>query len=86
MSCLRRHEYEAEVTYTNKDGAWWRYPVNLINKTCSCMLWEISGKPCVHAMFLLNVIGEKGKVDLYVSEYFSVANFRTYADNVPALL
>ena len=52
------------------------------------MRWQITSKPCIHTLFFLNIIGgEEGKVDPYVSEYFSVAKFRAaYADNVPALL
>ena len=88
MTCLRRNQLEAEVTYDNREGGHWRYPVNLKERTCSCMRWQITGKPCIHALFFLNIIrGEEGKVDPYVSEYFSVDKFqKTYEDNVPALL
>nr|XP_045083495.1 uncharacterized protein LOC120962420 [Aegilops tauschii subsp. strangulata] len=50
--------------------------------------WQIRGKPCIHALHLMTVIGSAdGEVDQYCSEYFSVAKFMvTYADNVPALL
>ena len=37
MTCLRRTELEAEVTYDNREGGHWRYPVNLKERTCSCM-------------------------------------------------
>ena len=62
--------------------------MNLKERTCSCMRWQITGKPCIHALFFLNIIGgEEGKVDPYVSEYSSVDKFRkTYEDNVSALL
>ena len=52
------------------------------------MRWQITGKPCIHALYFLNIIGdEQGKVDPYVCGYFSVDKFRkTYEDNVPALL
>ena len=87
MSLLRVNAIEAELTYVFRDCVW-RYPVNLGNKKCSCKRWEISGKPCIHALYFLNYIGgETGKVDPYVSEYFSVDKFKlAYADNVPALL
>ena len=46
------------------------------------------GKPCIHALHLMTVIGgEDGEVDKYCSEYFSAAKFRAaYAENVLALL
>ena len=56
-------------------------------KECSYNRWQLTGKPCIHALYFLLVLrGEKGKVDHYVSEYFSVAKLKAaYADNVPAL-
>ena len=88
MKCIRPSTYEAEVTYTDSKNREWRYPVNLATNECSCRQWQIRGKPCIHALHLMTVIGgEDGEVDLYCSEYLSVAKFRgAYAENVPALL
>jgi hypothetical protein len=88
MKCIRSSTYEGEVTYTDSKNRVWRYPVNLTARECSCRQWQIRGKPCIHALHLINVIGgADGEVDQYCSEYFSVAKFMaTYADNVPALL
>lgn len=88
MSYLRRKEHEAEVMYDNGQGGSWRYSLNLRERTCSCLQWQLTGKPCIHVLYFLNVIGgEQGKVYPYVSEYFSVERFqKTYEDNVPALL
>ncbi|XP_020185340.1 uncharacterized protein [Aegilops tauschii subsp. strangulata] len=88
MKCILPLTYEAEVTYTNNKNREWRYPVNLATNECSCRQWQIRGKPCIHALHLMTVIGgEDGEVDQYCSEYFSVAKFRAaYAENVPALL
>ena len=62
--------------------------MNLATKECSYRQWQISGKPYIHALHLMTVIGgEDGEVDQYCSEYFSVAKFRdAYAENVHALL
>ena len=62
--------------------------MNLATNECSCRQWQIRGKPCIHALHLMTVIGgEDGEVDQYCSEYFFVAKFRAaYAENVPALL
>ncbi|XP_020167209.1 uncharacterized protein [Aegilops tauschii subsp. strangulata] len=88
MKCIRPSTYEAEVTYTNSKNMEWRYPVNLATNECSRRQWQIRGKPCIHALHLMTIIGgEDGEVDQYCSEYFSVSKFRVaYAENVPALL
>ena len=88
MKFLRPSTYEAEVTYSDSKNREWRYPVNLATNECSCRQWQIRGKPCIHALHLMTIIGgEDGEVDQYCSEYFSVAKFRVaYAENVPALL
>jgi hypothetical protein len=81
MKCIRSDKYEGEVAYTDSKNRLWRYPVNLAARTCSCRQWQIHGKPGIHALHLITVIGgADGEVDQYCSEYFSVA------DNVPALL
>ncbi|KAE8798740.1 hypothetical protein D1007_25921 [Hordeum vulgare] len=88
MKCIRSGTYEGEVTYTDTKNRVWRYPVNLSTRECTCRQWQIRGKPCIHALHLMTVIGgADGEVDQYCSEYFSVAKFMAaYADNVPALL
>ena len=88
MKCIRSGTYEGEVTYTDTKNRVWRYPVNLSTRECTCRQWQIRGKPCIHVLHLMTVIGgADGEVDQYCSEYFSVAKFMAaYADNVPALL
>ncbi|XP_073365844.1 uncharacterized protein [Aegilops tauschii subsp. strangulata] len=88
MKCIRSGTYEGEVTYTDTKNRVWRYHVNLSTRECTCRQWQIRGKPCIHALHLMTVIGgADGEVDQYCSEYFSVAKFMAaYADNVPALL
>jgi hypothetical protein len=39
----------AKVTAPTSSRAAFRYVVNLELKTCSCRLWQVSGKPCKHA-------------------------------------
>ena len=88
MSCLlTKPDVEAKVTYNDTKGGSYRYPVDLAKKECHCNRWQLTGKPCIHALYFLLVLGgEKGKVDHYVSEYFSVAKLRSaYADSVPSL-
>jgi len=46
---LRCGNKTAEVTAPTSSGSSYRYAVNLELKTCSCRLWQVSGKPCKHA-------------------------------------
>ena len=64
VKCIRPSTYEAEVRYTDNKNREWRYPVNLATNECNCSQWQIRGKPCIHALHLMTVIGgEDGEVD-----------------------
>ena len=87
MTMIRRAPFEAEVTAKDRENREWRYPVNLEKKTCSCRQWQISGLPCIHALFFITSLrGPAAEIDQYVDEYYSVAKFNaTYAENVPSI-
>jgi hypothetical protein len=87
MSFVRRTPFEAEVTTFDKEKREWRYPVNLQSKTCSCRQRQITGLPCIHALyFITSLRGPAGEIDQYVHEYYLVARFdATYFDNVPSI-
>jgi len=54
---LRCGHGTAEVSAPTKSGALFRYAVNLELKTCSCRAWQVSGKPCRHALaFIENLV------------------------------
>ena len=87
MSIVRRSPTEAEVTATDSEKREWRYPVDLEHWSCSCRQWQITGKPCIHALFFITALrGEASGIDQYVHKYYSVDMFRaTYLENLPAL-
>ena len=65
----------AEVTMNR-----FRHAVNLEQKTCTCRAWQVTGKPCSHALAFLAKLSRKVQMDEFVHEYFSVDRFRkTYA-------
>jgi hypothetical protein len=39
MTLTKNNPYEAEVTAVDKEKREWRYPVNILNRTCSCREW-----------------------------------------------
>jgi hypothetical protein len=81
---IKRTTFEAEVTTYDREKREWRYPMNLEKRTCSCRQWEITGLPCIHALFFITSLrGPAAEIDQYVDDYFSIAKFNaTYADNV----
>ena len=61
--------------------------MDLEARTCSCRKWQITGLPCIHALFFITSLsGPAGNIQQYVHEYYSVARFKTtYAHTLPAL-
>ena len=47
MKCIRTG-MEAEVTYTDSKNRQWRYPVNLVDRTCHCRQWQIRATIASH--------------------------------------
>jgi hypothetical protein len=76
-----------KVSFLDKEKREWRYPVDLEARTCSCRQWQITGLPCIHALFFITTLsGQAGNIKQYVHEYYSVARFKaTYAHALPAL-
>ena len=53
-----------------------RHAVNLEEKTCSCWAWQVTGKPCNHALTFIAKISRGVQMNEFVHEYFSVDRFR----------
>ena len=75
----------AEVTLIDKWNNTRRHSVNLKNHKCSCREWQVTSKPCRHA--LAWILSNRGlNIGDYVHEYYSVARFRAaYEGRVEAL-
>ena len=87
MTVVKRSTHEAEVTAVDREKRERRYPVDLKARTCSCRKWQITGQPCIHALyFITSMRGPASEIDQYVHPYYSVQMFNaTYADNLPAM-
>jgi len=72
----------AEVTLLDDWNNQRRHTVDLKNNKCSCREWQVTGKPCKHA--LAWILSNRGmRIDDFVHEYYSVARFKaTYEDRV----
>ena len=69
---------KAEVTVNR-----FRHVVNLDEKTCSCRAWQVTGKPCSHALAFIAKISREVQMVEFAHEYFSVNRFiKTYASKL----
>ena len=50
------------------------YVVSIVDKTCTCRVWELSGIPCVHAIAVMRE--EMHNVEDFVHEFYSVAMYK----------
>ncbi|EEC71516.1 hypothetical protein OsI_03810 [Oryza sativa Indica Group] len=46
--------------------------VNLEERTCTCRAWEVTGKPCDHALAFITKLNRKVQMDDFVDKCFSV--------------
>jgi hypothetical protein len=75
----------AEVTLLDDWNNTKRHTVDLVNRNCRCRAWQITGKPCRHA--LASILSNRGlQIKDFVHEFYSVDKFRAaYADGVPTM-
>jgi hypothetical protein len=75
----------AEVTLLDDWNKTKRHTVDLVNHKCSCRSWQVTGKPCRHA--LAWILSNRGlEIKDYVHEYYSVDRFKAaYAAIVPPM-
>lgn len=66
---------EAEVTEVTDSQKIIRHVVNIKNHICTCREWQVSGKPCPHALALITTC-RNPKMEEYLHSYFSVYHFR----------
>jgi hypothetical protein len=88
MPLVKQKPYKVEMTMLDNEKREWRYPMELQKMTCSCRQWQITGLPCIHALFFITSLrGVAAEIDQYVHEYYSIAKFiTTYAENVPFMV
>jgi hypothetical protein len=61
----------AEVTVNR-----FRHAVNLEQKRCICRAWQVTGKPCTHALAFIARLSRKVHMDEFVHDYFFVDRFK----------
>ncbi|CAO2204399.1 unnamed protein product [Urochloa humidicola] len=66
---------EAEVTEVTPNHKVIRHVVNLKNHVCTCREWQVSGKPCPHALALITT-SRNPRMEDFLHPYYSVYHFR----------
>ncbi|XP_023739197.1 uncharacterized protein LOC111887270 [Lactuca sativa] len=67
----RSCENQVEVKYKGT-----RWEVNLDERKCSCQVWQVQGRPCVHATAFISLIRD-ANWDKYVDPYFTIEKFKS---------
>jgi len=76
-------EEVAEITLLGGKG--FRFVVNLVERTCSCRQWQVSGIPCKHSLAFITAL-PNAPIDKYVDFYYSIEKFRVaYSALIPAI-
>jgi len=85
VKVARSDEDYAEVTLVDAYNNTRRHTVDLKNHNCSCRVWQVTGKPCHHA--LAWILSNRGvEISAFVHDYYSVAKFKAaYEDRVTGM-
>lgn len=70
---------KAQVKGPNNEGGEWSFSVDLEERTCSCGQWDVSGKPCTHAISFIGSI-RQCHVESFVHDYYSIESFKAMYD------
>lgn len=74
------HE-SAEVTEVDNNHEVHRHVVYILAHECTCGEWQLTGKPCPHAMAFITTV-RNANMEGYVHNYYSVAKFRAAYEGV----
>ncbi|KAJ4764337.1 hypothetical protein LUZ62_074712 [Rhynchospora pubera] len=81
MTVSRAGDNCAEVSGTTTIGTAWTQAVEIDKQQCTCRAWQISGKPCTHAIaFICTLRGTR--LEDYVHEYYSIERFKLAYEGV----
>ncbi|CAN6334415.1 unnamed protein product [Urochloa humidicola] len=74
-----------EVSGNSHDMTPWRHVVDLNERTCSCGEWQLTWKPCLHALAWITTETD-ADIESFVHDYYSVEKFRAaYCGMVPPM-
>src|SRR5688572_29213797 len=71
--------HQAEVIEIYKDEEVRRHVVYLNEQSCTCKEWQVTGKPCPHALAVITTV-RQSNYDKFVDMAYSVQRFRQAYD------
>ena len=74
LKVTKGHPEEAEVTEIYKDEEVRRHVVYLPQHVHTCREWQLTGKPCSHALAVITTMRQPN-MDQYVDKYYLVEKF-----------
>lgn len=85
LKVTKGHPEQAEVTKVYKDEEVRRHVVYLTDHVCTCREWQITGKPCPHALAVITTMRQPD-MDKFVDKYYSVHKFQAaYHGIIPSI-
>jgi len=83
LEVLECGEHVGEITAMGGSG--FRFVVNLLERTCSCRQWQVSGIPYKHALAFITSLSNS-PIEQYVDMYYCIEKFRVaYSQLIPAM-
>jgi hypothetical protein len=80
LEVTKSHPNQGEVTERYKDEDVRRHVVYLAEKICTCRQWQLTGKPCPHALAVITT--SRQNMAPFVDECHSVRKFQVSVRNV----
>jgi hypothetical protein len=85
LKVTKGYQEEAEVTEIYKDEEVRRHVVYPTQHICTCREWQVTGKPCPHALALITT-QRQPNMGMYVHNYYSVEKFQAaYNGIIPSI-
>jgi hypothetical protein len=85
LQVTKGHPDEAKVTKRYKGEEVRRHVVYLSQHICSCREWQVTGKPCPHALAAITT-RRQPNMEQYVSKYYSVSKLHAaYHGVIPTI-
>jgi hypothetical protein len=85
LKVTKGHPGEAEVTEVYKDEDVRRHVVYLTQHECTCREWQITGRPCPHALAVITNMRQTD-MEKFVHKYCYVQKFQaTYQGIIPSI-
>lgn len=82
---VSKNQNTGEIFGFHSDMTPWRHVVELNPQVCSCGEWQMTGKPCLHALAFIQMFPDVD-MEIFIHEYYSIEKFRAaYGGSIPPM-